>query len=246
MTDNSKTTVPGLEKGLEILELLAQDPQELSLSEVAKRLGRTVAGTQKPLKALLDLGYVHRNDQGGYFLSHRLFQLAHLYSPYARFTEIARPAMQQFAIETTESIHLSIKSRNRLLVIEQIQGRAIGRFTHQISAEEDLANTVSGRVILSSLPAQEAETICKTEGVSSSKRQTLIRQLKQIARDGFHHSASAVFHGVFDLSVPLQDRHGQTLGTLSCSYIRKKTDPQKLKELLAKLQAAKHQIEINL
>ena len=67
MSDNYKTTVPGLEKGLEILELLAEEPQALSLSEVAKRLDRTVAGTQKPLKALLDLGYVHRNEQGGYF-----------------------------------------------------------------------------------------------------------------------------------------------------------------------------------
>ena len=154
--------------------------------------------------------------------------------------------MQRFAIETTESIHLSIKSRNRLLVIEQIQGRAIGRFTHQISAEEDLGNTASGRVILSALPVHEVDTIYENEGGNSQKRQALARQLKQIARDGFHHSASAVFHGVFDLSVPLHDRHGQTLGTLSCSYIRRKTDPQKREQLLATLQEAKHQIEINL
>ena len=246
MADNPKTSVPALGKGLEILELLAQEPQALSLSDVARRLERSVAGTQKPLKALLDLGYAHRNEQGGYFLSHRLFQLAHTYSPYAHFTELARPAMQHFALETTESIHLSVKSQNRLLLIEQIQGRSIGRFTHQIGTEQDLTSTVSGRILLSNLSETAVTTICESEKVSLKKRQELDRHLAQIAKDDYHHSPSSVFHGVFDLGIPIKDRHGEALAVITCSYIKKKTDPQKREDLLSELRKTKSQIESNL
>ena len=246
MPDKRKTSVPGLEKGLAILELLALEPRGLSLSDIAKALGNTVAGTQKPLKALLDLGYAYRNEQGGYFLSHRLFQLAHTYSPYAHFTELARPAMQRFAIETTESIHLSVKSQNRLLLIEQIQGRSIGRFTHQTGAEEDLSTTVSGRILLSNLSDAEVDMICERENIKPKQRKELTQLLSQIAKEEFHYSPSSVFHGVYDLGVPIKDRNSVTLAVITSSYIKNKVNPQNRETLLSELQKAKSEIESKL
>ncbi len=246
MPDNYKTSVPALEKGLEIIELLATVPQSLSLSEVSRKLGRTVAETQKPLKALYELGYAHRNNQGGYFLGHRLFRLAHTYAPYARISEIARPAMQQFAIETTESIHISIRSQDRLLLIEQIQGRALGRFTHQVGSEEDLSTTVSGRIILANLPIDEVDAVFRKEQVGPQNRKRLISQLKRIAKDGYHFAPSSIYQAVFDLGIPIKDSHGATLAGLTTSYIKRKLNPQNKEDILSALEKAKRSIESNL
>ena len=53
-----KYPVPALDKGLDILELLAERPDGLTQAEVARSLGRSVGEIFRMLNALLRRGYL--------------------------------------------------------------------------------------------------------------------------------------------------------------------------------------------
>ena len=83
---------PALEKGLDILELLANHPTGLTKSEVARSLDRTVSEIFRMLVCLEERGYISQSRDGErYCLTLRLFKLAHEYPPTKRMiTEALR------------------------------------------------------------------------------------------------------------------------------------------------------------
>ena len=67
---------PALEKGLEILEHLAECNQPMSRTEIAKGLGRAPTELFRMLTCLEQRGYVLRDqDSGKYRLSLRLYEM---------------------------------------------------------------------------------------------------------------------------------------------------------------------------
>src|SRR6266446_1646049 len=78
---------PALEKGLDILELLASEPTGLTKSEVARRLGRTISEIFRMLVCLEERGYIAQSpDSDRYHLTLYLFRLAREHPPIKRMT----------------------------------------------------------------------------------------------------------------------------------------------------------------
>src|SRR6476620_12263381 len=78
----SRYPTPALEKGLDILELFAREPAELTKSDVARRLGRTVSEIFRMLVCLEERGYISPSRDGERFhLTLRLFELGQHYPP---------------------------------------------------------------------------------------------------------------------------------------------------------------------
>ena len=68
--------LPALDKGLDILELLAGEEEGLSQAEIAKAPGRTPNEHYRMLERLVRRGYVSRNASDRYELTLKLFGLA--------------------------------------------------------------------------------------------------------------------------------------------------------------------------
>jgi DNA-binding IclR family transcriptional regulator len=73
----ARYSAPALEKGLDVLELLASQPHALSLQEIAQRLGRSSAELYRMLDVLVQRGWLARLPDASYGLTLRLFELAH-------------------------------------------------------------------------------------------------------------------------------------------------------------------------
>src|ERR1700751_5489577 len=95
---------PALEKGLDILELLASVSEALTHSEIANRLGRTITEVFRMLVCLEERGYISRTTSDErYQLTLKLFELVHHHHPLQRLVAQARPLVQQVASETSQS-----------------------------------------------------------------------------------------------------------------------------------------------
>lgn len=234
---------PALVKGMEVLELLSQSSSSMNLTEMARRLNRSVSEIQRTVGTLHHLHYLIRNDLGGYTMSPKLFRLAHIYPPFHTLAELSRSAMDRFAHLTRESVHLSVLHQNRLLLLAQVEGVARGRFSMQTGTQEDLSRTVSGRILLSFENDKRAESLLDLEEASSEERRNLNVAMNQVRESGYHHAASSVFEGVWDLGVPILDSEGGALASLTTSWVRKRVDPQTMERLLPCLQAARESIE---
>ena len=140
---------PALDKGLDILELFASEPEGLTTSQAARRLGRTVGEIFRMLVCLEDRGYISQaaSDER-YELTLKLFELAHHHQPLHRLAAEARPLMEKVAHETGQSCHLAMLSNGEVIVVEQVEAPRTAGFALKLGARIDLLNTASGHLIL--------------------------------------------------------------------------------------------------
>src|SRR6218665_2210676 len=86
-----KYRAPALDKGLDILELLASTEETLSQAEIAKSLDRSPNEIYRMLDRLVRRDYVRRTSGDRYELTLKLFELAHARPPLHRLGSHAAP-----------------------------------------------------------------------------------------------------------------------------------------------------------
>lgn len=121
--DKGSYAAPALEKGLDILELLAEVGEPLSTREIAERLTRSKSEIFRMVFVLQQRGYLAREagtDRLG--LSRRLFDLG-IRTPGGRqLTSIVLPLMERFSEESGQVAHLVVLSRAQTVVLATTSG----------------------------------------------------------------------------------------------------------------------------
>jgi len=231
MSDNrSPTIAPALEKGLEIVELLARSAKPLLLTEIARDSNRKVSEIQRMVQTLLARGFLYRESQGGYFLSSKLFRLAHQYSPFRHLCEISRPYMEDYSRITGESVHLTVLYENQGLIIEESQGTALVRITVGVGTKLDIASSVSGLILLSDKSSRTIEALLPN--LPANKRMSIDQYAQDIARDGFLYRESSAYDGLHDLGVPVSLSDDTIIAALTTTWAKSISEPLSENDLL--------------
>src|ERR1700745_2953462 len=183
---------PALEKGLDILELLASVSEALTHSEIARRLGRTVNEVFRMLVCLEERGYISRTGPDErYQLTLKLFEIVHQHHPLQRLIAQARPLVQRVASDTGQSCHLAMLNQAEVVVVAQSDAPGIMGFSVRLGANIDLLNTASGHVILAFQSNEVRARALGARRLRSGKPTPagLYRHLDQIRRRGYEELA---------------------------------------------------------
>src|ERR1700677_867701 len=228
-----------LEKGLDILELLATVSDSLTHSEIAGLLGRTVTEVFRMLVCLEERGYISRTGPDErYQLTLKLFEIAHLHHPLQRFLSRARPLLQRVASEAGQSCHLAMLNHAEIVVVAQFDAPGKMGFSVRLGANIDLLNTASGRVIL----AFQNDEVCARAldaWCLRSRKQIpagLHRHLNRIRRRGYEELASYEVRGVVNISYPVLNHHGEAVAAMAVPFLARIADsvgPRQVKEALS-------------
>ena len=100
----TRYAVPALDKGLDVLELLAREAEGLSLNEIARALGRTSSELFEWVVALLRRGYIEQLNGDRYTLTLKLFEMAHRHKPIKSLTAAAAPLMLELVHQTCNTV----------------------------------------------------------------------------------------------------------------------------------------------
>lgn len=100
----------------------AQFPDGLTVSDVARMLGREKSVVSRQLKSLLDTGLVARGPAGRYELSWRLFALAQRAGDQ-RLTKLAGPLMFRLTEMVRERTYLTVLSDGEVLTVHSESSR---------------------------------------------------------------------------------------------------------------------------
>ena len=111
---------PAAEKALDILELMADQAEGLTQTEIANGLGRSIHEIYRILLLLENRGYIVRTRSDRFRLSLKLFELAHRHPPVNRLVECALPVMRELAANADQSCHLVVREGQNVLVVLQI------------------------------------------------------------------------------------------------------------------------------
>lgn len=229
---------PALEKGLDILELLASASVALTHSEIASRLGRTVTEVFRMLVCLEERGYISRTGPDeSYQLTLKLFELVHHQHPLQRLVTQARPLVQQVASDTGQSCHLAMLNNAEVVVVAQADAPGNMGFSVRLGANINLLHTGSGHVILAFQSDEVRARALAAWRLRSRKPipPNLYRHLKQIRRRGYEELASYQVHGVVNISYPVLNPHGEAIAAMTVPFLARIGDslgPPQVKDAL--------------
>ena len=213
---------PALDKGLDILELLAHGSEALTRSEIARRLGRSVGELFRMLVCLEERGYISEvGPEERYQLTLKLFEIAHQHRPLEHLLTLARPLMQRVANATGQSCHLAMPSNGNIVVVAGVEAPGQMGFSVRLGANIDLLNTGSGHVILAFHgPEYRAHALAAWQRKTRGRVPPgLDRHLSDIACRGYEELASYQVHGVVNVSFPVLNQHAEAVAAITVPFL---------------------------
>ncbi|MEO9340617.1 IclR family transcriptional regulator [Mesorhizobium sp. SB112] len=212
---------PALDKGLDILELLAGVDGGLTQAEIAKQLGRSPNEFYRMLDRLVRRGYVTRIDGDRFALTLKLFGLAQLHAPVRRLVSYATPLMRELADKSKQANQLVVFDRGSAVVIAQQEAPGYWGISIRVGSHISLIDTGSGHILLAFRSAEERAMMIEENPRANEIKPTpdFFTRLDQIKERGYEMMASAQTAGVYNLSAPVLGPDGRSIAALTVPYI---------------------------
>lgn len=217
-----KYRAPALDKGLDILELLSDQSEGLTRTEIVKTMGRGPSEIYRMLERLVARGYVARLASGDrYILSTKLFALANRHPAWRRLVATAQPLMDQFAREALQSCHIVIPEVAAVVVVAQASPLDSWEFRVRVGARLDLVSSGSGQALLAFQDrANLAEVLVSWSAGHLINEALKLHEAMEPARTlGYRIGPSQQLTGITDISVPILNDNGQAYAVMTCAYI---------------------------
>lgn len=197
--------VPALEKGLDVLEALAEAGSSLTLKELSTALGRGSNEIFRMVSCLESRGYLKRETGGAFRPSLKLHALSRKLEPIGELIRSAESEMRALSRETGESCHLGLLEDSDLVVVHRNESTMPVRLAVEVGGRFPAIHTVSGRLLLSVMdPTQrrillERDASWRTLGLR--RRKHLESLMTEAARTGLSMAVSETVEGVSDAAV---------------------------------------------
>jgi DNA-binding IclR family transcriptional regulator len=251
MTDiedsDRKYRAPALEKGLDVLELLAAHGMPLTLSQISAALDRSVSELFRMVQVLEFRGYVGPAPTGeGLVLTDKLFALGMSRAPAKGLLEAALPRMRQLSMSVGQSVHMAVASADQVVVVARVEAPGDLGFSVRIGYRSPIIEATSGLVLYAFQPdAIRAEWRARLAPLAQTDAWDDFETRATAARAAGHvRAASAVAKQIVDLSAPVMDPEA-VAAALTIPYAETPTAIPIL-ETIAALKAAAREISAEL
>lgn len=206
-SERKNYSAPALEKGLDVLELLAEAQAPMSTQAIADALSRSRSEIFRMVSVLEDRGFIGRTGgEDGFALTPRLLELAMRNPPTRSLLNAALPPMERLAEAAGQSCHLAVVSGADMVVIARIESSEEVGFAVRIGHRRSLVESTSGRVLLANQPADvQRAWLGRVPRALSANRAELMRDLERIRSKGYRREKSSYVNGIVDIGAPVFD-----------------------------------------
>lgn len=199
-------SAPALEKGLDILELLAEKKRPMTMPQMSAALNRSKSEIYRMTTVLQNRDYLLREDGSDYFqITNKLFDLGMSVSPVGTLLESAYPIMHELSESIQQSSHIAVISGNRIVIVARVESTSVFGFSIRVGRYASLYDSTSGAVLLAWMSNRERrkqlESHAKTDkdfDVSAFES-----ELESIRNRGWLQKKSEDVSGITDIGVPI-------------------------------------------
>ena len=239
---SSRYRAPALEKGLDVIELLAAEKTPLNLSAISLRLGRSSGELFRMLQVLEFKGFITTAESGsGYVLTNKLFALAMAQAPVRSLVETALPIMRKLSQEIGQSCHIAVASEDQIVVITRIERPGDLGFSVRIGYRREIARATSGLVLFAFQNDEVRRTWLKRCRLKGEAADSFVERADVVRTRGHHEAASDFVRGIVDLSAPIL-RGDTAVAALTCPFVHSSPLVMEMPQAVECVRAAARQI----
>ena len=215
-------SVPALERGLHILEYLAQSRRGVTLSQVTHKLQMPRSSGHALLLTYQRCGYVLRGEKTGrYSLSSRLRTIAHMALGGINLREYCAPFLYQLMQKTGLTVHLGVLEDGEAILIDKISPAAAPKVNSWVGKTIPLHCTGLGKALIAYLPPVEFDSLIAKQGLMRHNDNTItsIRKLRtaceQVRLLGYSVDDEEEEVGARCVGAPVRNGKGEVVAAIS-------------------------------
>lgn len=245
--------VEALSKGLAILESFDAAHPDMTLSEVARRVGLSPAAARRSLLTLQALGYVGQAGKR-FHLRPKIMTLGSAFYFSARIDQVLQPNLRSLVERFGDASSVGTLDGDDVIYIAHYSVQRARRAAAVVGARYPACATSLGRVLLAGLTDEDLDRYLaevRPQPLTSrtiTDPETLRREVLAVREAGYSTTVDQLDYGITALAVPIRDLQGRTIAALNTSGYTGKVTPESLvAERLPELrEAASHMAhEIN-
>ncbi|MGE0503472.1 MAG: IclR family transcriptional regulator C-terminal domain-containing protein [Rhizobiaceae bacterium] len=214
--------VEALAKGLLILESFDSEHPEMTLSDVARRVGLSPAAARRSLITLQTMGYVGQTNKR-FHLRPKVMSLGSAFYFSARVDEVLQPELRHLVGRFGDASSVATLEGHDVLYVAHYSEQRARRPTAVLGARYPAHATSLGRVLLAGLPdvdfdryLREVEPVALTKKTVTEKAQ--IKAIVEEVRDkNYSTTVDQLDYGITALAVPIRGASGRTIAALNSS-----------------------------
>jgi len=217
--------VPALDKGLDIIEVLAHSAIPLSQIEIARRLEKTVSQVFRMITCLERRGYIYKDpDASVYSLTLKMYQLVNHHPPVEKLLRTATGPIMDLVSKIEESCHMSVLKGSQVVILSQHDSPKRVSVHVRPGSTVSILDSNSGRVLLAYKDREDQEAMLALDPdfkkMSKKEVTDLFKQLDEIKDKGHFFTGSYSVSGIVDIVVPVMASSNEPIAALTVPCIK--------------------------
>ena len=215
-------SVPALQRGLAILERIANSRRGLTFAQLARFFEFPKSSVHTLVLTLEREGYLQRDDATGrYMTGRKLVHIAGMTLDGLVVRERAAPLLRTLVADTGMTAHLAVLDRHEVTVVAKVDRPGVHRIATWVGKRMDVHCTSLGKCLVAHLPDEQVDRLINDRGLLRHNEHTIVspERLKQeLAR------TRAIGYAVDDeeeelggrcVGAPVWDRDGRVVAAVS-------------------------------
>lgn len=231
-----------LEKGLRLLDELAQSAEGMSAVELADSIGVHKTSVYRYLNTLLQAGYIKTNGDGLYRLGNKILELGSNMLRRMPLRETAHPFLVKLSDETQKTVHLCVLDGQDVVYIDKVESQRSLPMMSRIGSRAPAYCTSVGKALLSDLPTDQILELLKRTPLTKRTENTitdplkLLEELKITKERGYAIDDGEHEEGIKCFAALVRAYGGAGIGAVSMTGLKREfDDTQQAKRLVADL-----------
>ena len=226
--------VKSADRTLDVFELLAAEPQGLTVSEISERLGLARSSAHGLVRTLHSRGYLMENGGRRFHLGARLIQLGLNVVDRLELRAAARAPLERLVADTHDTALLVVPEKGDLLYVDKVISDARDvRTDPRVSSRRPLHCSSLGKALLAAVDDELVLEVVAVTGLeratefSIGDRDGLLSDLARTRERGYALEQQEARWGVWCVGAPVRDHAGRPVGAISLSTIKDFFDPER-------------------
>ncbi len=228
-TRNSKSQnlVQTIERASQILDILGQSPQGISIRELSTKINLPKGTIHRLLSSLLHFGYVKQDPKTrNYFLGFKLVELGNLLLGQLDLRKEAEPFLRDLAKGTNETVHMVVMDRDEVVYIEKVefeQNPGGLRMASRIGLRNPIHSCAVGKVLLADFSDEALDHFLRGKNLLRRTENTMTdpvqlrEHLKLVKKQGFAIDDEENERGIRCIAAPICNEVGRVVAAISIS-----------------------------
>jgi DNA-binding IclR family transcriptional regulator len=221
MSNGERAGIQSVARAVGVLQALADSEGELGVTELGRRLGVHKATASRLVATLAEHRLVERNPvTDKYRLGFGLIHLAGSAMAGLDLAREARPALEDLAERTQETVNLAVLDGDAVLNVDQITSQRTVASRSWVGRRTPWHCTSNGKVLVAWLPEPDREILLAAPLEQRTERsitdpQRMRSQLAEITTRGYAQTVEELEQGLNAVAAPVRRADGQVAAAVS-------------------------------